>query len=345
MNAHLDTCLGRLSAANLQRLLLDVARVDELRGWLAGRDKGGQTSDAVRVRVAEVSAAAAVRLAEAMGSDRQRPVGAAEKDRYRDALLDIFANGQGMRLGEGVVRELHARISPGAAGESSGGGGYRTVAEGVAPTDRGRPELFVRRATPPHLVAAEVKAACEWLQARLRAEDTHPLLLVGGFILEFLTIRPFADGNMRMSRLLSNLLLLQSGYTHVSQASLDEVVAERWPDYYLALRQSQARRHLPQRDIGPWLTAFVESVRLQAERAVATVPDPAQERLLSTNQAAVLALLDGRELVTNQLIRRQLGLPRETAKQTVNRLVALGLVERVGAGRATRYRRAAPRGK
>jgi DNA-binding MarR family transcriptional regulator len=66
---------------------------------------------------------------------------------------------------------------------------------------------------------------------------------------------------------------------------------------------------------------------------------------LSTNQAAVLALLDSRELVTNQLIRRQLGLPRETAKQTVNRLVALGLVERVGAGRATRYRRAAPRGK
>ena len=142
-----------------------------------------------------------------------------------------------------------------------------------------------------------------------------------------------------MSRLLTNLLLLRCGHAYLPYGSLDAAIHARREEYYLALRRSQASRNLPRPDISPWLFAFLDALeetqRREANGVIARFP---AEEALSTNQAAVMDLAVTEGDVTNRRVAAVLGLPRETAKQTLNRLVSLGALRRLGSGRATRYR-------
>ena len=178
-----------------------------------------------------------------------------------------------------------------------------------------------------------------WLPSRLEGREFHPLLVVAAFILEFLAIRPFADGNGRVGRLLTHLLLLRCGHAYLPYGSLDAAIHSRREEYYLALRRSQASRNLPHPDISPWLFAFLDALedmqRLEANDVIARLPG---EEALSANQAAVMDIAATEGEVTNRRVAATLGLPRETAKQTLNRLVSLGALRRIGSGRATRYR-------
>jgi Fic family protein len=177
-----------------------------------------------------------------------------------------------------------------------------------------------------------------WLLSRIGGAEFHPLLVAAAYLLEFLAIRPFEEGNGRVSRLLTNLLLLRCGHVYIPYASLEGAIVARWEEYYLALRRSQATRNLPRPDISPWLLAFLDPLASQqraAEEAVRRLP---REGSLSGNQLAVMAIAARDGEVTNRRAAAELSLPRETAKQTLNRLVARGALERLGSGRATRYR-------
>jgi Fic family protein len=135
------------------------------------------------------------------------------------------------------------------------------------------------------------------------------------------------------------MLLLRSGYAYMPYASLEAVIAERKTEYYLALRKSQASRMLQRPDMGPWSTAFLGALRAQAAGLRAILERRPGEELLSQNQKGVIGLAERHREITNRIAAGELGIPRETAKQVLNRLVALNLLERIGAGRATRYRR------
>jgi Fic family protein len=182
----------------------------------------------------------------------------------------------------------------------------------------------------------------KWTNSRMEAGGSHPLLVIACFVLEFLAIRPFSAANGRTSRLLTNLLMLNAGYAYLPYASLEKVIAERKAEYYLALRKSQSSLHLPRPDMGPWFLAFLDAIRCQARDLKKILsPLPAEGRL-SENQAGALALFDRHREITNRLVAAELRLPRETAKQVLNRLVALNLLSRAGAGRAVRYRKPDP---
>jgi Fic family protein len=185
-------------------------------------------------------------------------------------------------------------------------------------------------------------ALISWTNSRLDTGASHPLLVVAGFVLEFLAIRPFTTGNGRTSRLLTDLLLLRCGYGYLPYASLEKVISERNASYYLALRKSQASLHLPRPDMGPWFLSFLEAMRAHARELKGNLASMPPGRMLSGNQEGVLALFERHREVTNRLASGELGLPRETAKQTLNRLVSLNMIERVGAGRAARYRKTEP---
>jgi len=200
-------------------------------------------------------------------------------------------------------------------------------------------EPVALRSPGPLLIPAQMETLSGWLPSRLEEGTFHPLLVVAGYLLEFLAIRPFADGNGRVSRLLTNLLLLRCGHAYLPYGSLDAAIHARREEYYLALRRSQASRNLPRPDISPWLFEFLDALgetqRREATHVIARLPG---EVTLSANQAAVMDLAVEEGEVTNRRAAAVLGLPRETAKQTLNRLVCLGALRRFGAGRATRYR-------
>ena len=105
----------------------------------------------------------------------------------------------------------------------------------VARSDEGK-EKVIFRPTPPYLVKKEMDDVIDWTTKEIEQGEPHPILVICNFIFEFLAIHPFIDGNGRLSRLLTNLLLLRSGYLYVPYVSLEEIIEARQSEYYKSLR-------------------------------------------------------------------------------------------------------------
>ena len=103
----------------------------------------------------------------------------------------------------------------------------------------------------------------EWTQADLETEDLHPLIAVAIFIVVFLEIHPFQDGNGRLSRIITTLLLLRAGYAYVPYSSLESVIEQSKDAYYLGLRQTQTTIRTDAPDWQPWLIFFLKSLHLK----------------------------------------------------------------------------------
>src|SRR5437868_2278245 len=105
----------------------------------------------------------------------------------------------------------------------------------------------------------------------------HPLLVIGVFVVVFLEIHPFQDGNGRLSRILTTLLLLQAGYAYVPYSSLESVIEHSKEGYYLALRQTQGSIHTAAPNWQPWIGFFLRALQQQKRRLAAKVE---QEKLV-----------------------------------------------------------------
>jgi Fic family protein len=352
---HLDARLREIPPSAFHGLIAKLCELDAFKGWWQGRDASERASrQRVRRRVVEVSAAASLRIGgmdRPQSAVRSRQIGgrgergasdAAHVSGYAELLRRVFDEYRGMRLGEDLVRQFHARLLKYSPAEHAHRGRYKTVADSARSYLRRRTESPALRSADPDLTPDAMAAVTQWASTRLAASEFHPLLVIAGFVLELLAIRPFVNGNGRVSRVLTACLLLQCGYTFVPYASLDKVIADRWTDYYLALRHSQAKARLPHPDITAWLHAFLDAIRIQAREVRRLVEERPDTGLLSQNQLGVLRLLEREGEVTKRLVCSELAIPRDTAKQVLNRLHALNLVRRLGAGRAVRYRKAPP---
>ncbi|RJP22438.1 MAG: hypothetical protein C4529_05910 [Deltaproteobacteria bacterium] len=326
-----DLRLRSLPPSSFHPLFSRLAEVEAFRGWWDGVRK---PPEAVRRRLRDATAAESAAESTRLAGGPSAPAEAG----YAETLRAVFLGHAGMPPGESALLGLHAGIFRHVAGARPGAGRYKTAVPAGTIDRRWVMEPVALRPPGPLLIPAQMETLSGWLASRIGGGEFHPLLVCAAYLLELLAIRPFADGNGRVGRLLTNLLLLRCGHAYVPYGSLEKAIAGRWTEYYIALRKSQASRNLPRPDISPWLLAFLESLLVQqraAREAIGRLPD---EGVLSANQAAVLSLAAKRGEVTNRAVSKELGLPRETAKQTLNRLTAIGALLRMGAGRATRYR-------
>jgi Fic family protein len=193
--------------------------------------------------------------------------------------------------------------------------------------------------TPPHLVEAEMRTVIEWTNEQLERGEIHPLLIVANCIFELLAVHPFEDGNGRISRALTNLLLLRAGYSYIPYVSLDEIIEKTKADYYLALRATQKNHKTDAEDIASWVDYFLTVLMEQANRAQKIMDEDQPEKLLSEKQQEVYRLFgEGKEMGVAEVSALLKGaMERETVKQVLYRLVKLRLLERVGQGRGARY--------
>jgi Fic family protein len=351
----LDARLREIVPAAFHGLIAAVAEVDEFKGWFQGRALSDVSMlQRLKRQAVKISAAASLRIGasdrlrtavsphwrSSSGMRRVDPSDAAHAAGYAELLQAVFEDYGRMQLGEDLILQFHARVLKYSHTDQLQRGKYKTGLEVSRSYLHRKMEPLPLRAADPDLAPRALAAASAWAVSRLTASEFHPLLVIAGFILEFLAIRPFAHGNGRVSRVLTNLLLLQSGYVHVQYASLENIIAERWTDYYLALRRSQANTRLLRPDITPWLSAFLETLQTQSRTLKSLLAGQTDTRALSANQSRVLQLLERSGEITNRLLREELGMPKDTAKQVLNRLRALHLVQRRGVGRAVRYRKA-----
>ena len=144
-----------------------------------------------------------------------------------------------------------------------------------------------------------------------------------------------------MSRALTNLLLLKSGYLYLPYVSLEEIIEERQTDYYLSLRTTQKNHKTEHEDIAEWVKFLLDALLEQTKRARALMDNEHPENSLSLQQTAVYALFDDTEPLSVKGVAMKSGgsIPHATIKQAFSRLLAAGLLERIGKGAGTRYRK------
>jgi Fic family protein len=178
-----------------------------------------------------------------------------------------------------------------------------------------------------------------WTNNALKNQEVHRLTVIANFIVEFLKIHPFLDGNGRLSRVLTNLLLLRAGYEYVPFVSHEKLIENSKADYYVALRRSQATFGTPSETITPWMEYLLKVLLEQAKTAVNLLTTEEIEKLLSPNQLKVWQYLSETPEATPGKIAKATGVARPTVSQALNRLIKLKKVERIGMGSTTRYRR------
>jgi len=179
----------------------------------------------------------------------------------------------------------------------------------------------------------------DWTAGNLESEELHPLICIALFIVVFLEIHPFQDGNGRLSRILTILLLLlRAGYAYVPYSSLESVIEPNKDAYYLSLRQTQLTIRAETPDWQPWLTFFLKSLQQQKTRLEKKIE---HERLILGDlpELSVQILEHCREYgrVTAAEATKVTGANRNTIKDHIKTLTRVGHLVQHGAGRGTWY--------
>lgn len=260
---------------------------------------------------------------------------------YLEMLELILESHADMAVTEALILQLHRDMLKHSEKDERQRGAYKFGPNRVEAKDQsGNVIGVIFDPTPPHLVPKEMQELIEWLSWADEENFKHPLIRIGNFIFEYLAIHPFQDGNGRTSRLLTNLLLLQNGYNFACLVSHEKLIEERKADYYLALNKAQATWKSNDEDIAPWLIYFLEIFKTQATNALALLECDQIEHLLSEKQLTLWQWVQARR--ESEFSRKDavdaLEFPARTVEAIIKKLLELKRIERIGAGRSTRYR-------
>lgn len=330
-----------------------IAEIDEFKGaWRAiGRIAPERLSSLRRVATIE-SIGSSTRIEGARLSDRDvenllaniRIGSFATRDEqevagYAEVMETIFGAYDAVSLTEGHIRQLHRDLLTYSGKDERHRGSYKTLANHVEAFDEGGQSLGVvfETATPfdtPHRMAELVA----WVAAQEEDGKLHPLLVIAIFVVVFLEIHPFQDGNGRLSRVLTTLLLLRAGYAYVPYSSLESVIEQSKDSYYLALRRTQKTIRTDTPDWNPWLLFFLRSMQRQKERLEKKME---RERVmvaaLPELSVLILELVREHGRVTISEVVRVSGASRNTVKDHLKALAEQGHLHLHGAGRGAWY--------
>lgn len=257
---------------------------------------------------------------------------------YLETLQNVFDSFQTLPLRESVIQSLHNQLLKYSTKDDTHRGGYKKKENtvGVLGPD-GNVAKIMFETTKAFLTPKEMQELVDWTSQTFEKNRFHPLLIIANFIVEFLKIHPFEDGNGRISRVLTNLLLLRSGYSFIQYVSHEQIVERRKDEYYLALRKSQETFNTDHDTIAPWLNFFLSVIKEQAVKALTYLEEEKVEDTLSPKQYEVWKYLSTKGEASPSDIIEATGIVRATVRQALDRLVELGKTKRVGRGRGTRY--------
>jgi Fic family protein len=260
---------------------------------------------------------------------------------YAEVMETVFTSFAAIALTENHIKQLHRDLLVHSSKDARHRGAYKTNTNHVVAFDGNGKEIGVvfETATPfdaPRLMEELVG----WLNETLDGGRLHPLLTTAIFIVVFLEIHPFQDGNGRLSRVLTTLLLLRSGYAYVPYSSLESVIESTKDSYYLALRRTQGTIRSDAPAWEPWVVYFLASLQRQKARLETKI---AREHLLIVNlpelSVQILELAKGHGRITVSQITGMLAANRNTVKKHLQALVAANHLTQHGAGKGTWYGR------
>ena len=261
-----------------------------------------------------------------------------EAQGYLETLQNVFDSYEKLPLRESIIKSLHKELLKYSTKNELQRGDYKRKENTVGVLDaQDNVARIMFETTKAYLTPKEMQELVDWTAEALQKNRFHPLLVIANFIVEFLKIHPFEDGNGRLSRVLTNLLLLRAGYSFVQYVSHEQLVEKRKDEYYIALRKSQETFNTEKDTISPWLNFFLSVIKEQANKALAYLEEERVEDTLSPKQYEVWKHISSVGEASPGEIVKATGVGMSTVRQALDRLLELGKIKRRGRGPGTRY--------
>ena len=274
-----------------------------------------------------------IQVDELQSRERQEVIG------YYDTLALILDHHIEMPLTEANILHLHNSLLKHATKDDQHRGQYKKLANKIVANYPGGVQKVIFHTTAPYLVPKEMQELIDWTNKNLDSPQLHPLMVIAVFVYEFLSIHPFQDGNGRLARLLTTLLLLRNNYGFIQYISFENQVESTKKDYYRALMEGQKDRARQEEVIDQWVLYFLNSLEtLTRKLAEKYRRYQSKGPYLNERQKKVLALIRKEEPLKVGDISRLLDqYSINTIKKDLQYMSREGLIERIGQGRGTIY--------
>lgn len=208
---------------------------------------------------------------------------------YAYVCEEVFTSFKHIPFSENTIQQLHGWLLKYSSKDERHRGRYKKFPNHVeAFSPEGTNLGVVFETSTPFDTPMQMQELIYWTRNSLEVKEHHPLFVIAIFVVHFLAIHPFQDGNGRLSRVLTTLLLLQQEYLYVPYSSLESIIETNKESYYLALRSTQSTLKNKQADYLPWVTFFLRSL-VNQKKMLETKVD--KEKLLRLHMSETSAIL------------------------------------------------------
>ena len=334
------------------KILNQIAGIDEFKGeWKAIGNLAPERLDALK-RVATIeSIGSSTRIEGVKLTDQEIDILLSGLDRkafecrdeqevagYADVMNMVFESSGGISFTENHIKQLHNLLLQYSLKDVRHRGEYKKMPNHVEAFDHDGKSLGVIFETKsPFDTPRHMAELVKWVNRQLKEKELHPLLTISLFTVHFLAIHPFQDGNGRLSRILTTLLLLKKGYSYVPYSSLESVIEKNKDNYYLALRRTQATFKSDNPDYETWILFFLNALEAQKEMLSQKIEREKIFKKLPKLSGRIIELVKAHGPLSISEIESITKANRNTLKVKLRELVNCRYLVRQGRGKGTRY--------
>jgi Fic family protein len=258
---------------------------------------------------------------------------------YSDAMDFILESFEDLKITENHIKQLHAILLKYSSKDIRHRGEYKKLDNHVVAIDaKGKEIGVIFKTATPFKTPMKMADLIEWTNKAFELKEIHPLIITGIFIVVFLAIHPFQDGNGRISRILTNLLLLKLGYSYIQFSSLESIIEDNKDAYYKNLRDCQITLEAKKIKFENWILFFLKSLKKQKDNLEKKVK---AEKILQENfgelHLEILKILKNHNRLAVSEIQRLSGANRNTLKVKLRELVEMKKIKTFGKGRGVIY--------
>jgi len=278
---------------------------------------------------------------------------------YAELMDTIFDNFSIIPLSENYIKQLHQIMLKFVTKDESHRGKYKQVDNSVAAYDPDGKEIGIIFNTASIFDTPRfMEELLEWTRKNLDDPFLHPLIVIGVFVVHFLAIHPFQDGNGRLSRALTTMLLIKKGYSYVPYSSIEAIIESTKEGYYRALRRTQKAIWGDNVDYVPWLSYFLSTLQKQkrhleekiqkiineSSKIGLSVQEPLRDEIspdstLTRNQRAILELFEKIQNLDTSEISKRLNMNSDTVKKNLKSLADSGYIIKYGSTKGAWYKK------
>lgn len=249
-------------------------------------------------------------------------------------VLDLISESyENINLAESHIKSLHNSLMKYSVKDEWHKGNYKVHNNAVeASFPDGTRQIIFQTTEAGSPTEDAMRQLLNWYDSET---EVHPLIKVASFVYDFLSVHPFQDGNGRLSRLISTLLLLKNGYKWIQYVSFEHEIENRKNEYYQVLRTCQAQR--PNEDVTVWIQFFLNCLSNIQSQLMNKLQKSGLETQLSPKEKSIFMIIQNRPNIQSGKIAEKLAIPAPTVKRILSDLLNKGLIEKQGSGRSVSY--------